>query len=75
MTEPFDTAGEDAAADVPESLGDPRVDAAVERLGELRERPVGDHVEVFDDIHQRLRHALEDAADPADEAEPTDPAG
>jgi hypothetical protein len=46
----------------PQSFGDERVDRAVERLSELDERAVGDHVEVFDDIHGRLRDALEEAA-------------
>jgi hypothetical protein len=46
----------------PQSFGDERVDRAVERLAELDERAVGDHVEVFDDIHGRLRDALEEAA-------------
>ncbi|MGH3318212.1 MAG: hypothetical protein ACRDO0_18875 [Nocardioidaceae bacterium] len=46
----------------PQSFGDARVDRAVERLAELDERAVGDHVEVFDDIHGRLRDALEEAA-------------
>lgn len=45
-----------------ESLGDPRVDEAVARLDELAQSPVSDHVAVFDDIHGRLRGALEDAA-------------
>jgi hypothetical protein len=49
-------------------FGDPRVDDAVARLEELPERPVGEHAEVFDDIHQQLRGALEEAAvEPADE--------
>ena len=45
-----------------QSFGDERVDRAVERLAGLDERAVGDHVEVFDDIHGRLRDALEEAA-------------
>jgi hypothetical protein len=45
-----------------QSFGDERVDRAVERLAELDERAVSDHVEVFDDIHGRLREALEEAA-------------
>jgi hypothetical protein len=49
-------------------FGDPRVDDAVARLDLLTERPVGDHAEVFDDIHHRLRDALEEAAvEPAEE--------
>jgi hypothetical protein len=45
-----------------QTFGDERVDRAVERLAELDERAVSDHVEVFDDIHGRLRDALEEAA-------------
>jgi hypothetical protein len=49
-------------------FGDPRVDDAVARLQELSDRPVGEHAEVFDDIHRRLRDALEEAAvEPAEE--------
>jgi hypothetical protein len=49
-------------------FGDPRVDDAVSRLQELTERPVGEHADVYDDIHRRLRAAMEEAdAEPADE--------
>lgn len=57
MTQPHDT-----TPDETESSGDARVDGAVERLVELADRPVSDHVEVFDDIHGRLRAALEEAS-------------
>jgi hypothetical protein len=64
MTQPYD----DSPADRSESFGDGRVDAAVARLEELPRRPVSEHVEIFDDIHGRLRAALEDAGDdPADD--------
>ncbi len=43
-----------------EPTGDARVDAALERLLELDEAPVGEHVEVFADIHARLTAALGD---------------
>ena len=43
-------------------FGDPRVDDAVARLQQLSDRPVGEHAEIFDDIHRRLREALEEAA-------------
>jgi hypothetical protein len=57
---------EETTAPGPGSVGDARLDEAVARLDDLRERPVGDHVEVYDDIHARLRGALEEAAvDPA----------
>lgn len=64
MTSPYDH----RPADPAESLGDARVDGAVARLEELSERPVSEHVEVFDDIHARLRDALgETAAEPVTE--------
>jgi len=43
-----------------EPTGDTRVDAALERLLELDEAPVSEHVEVFADIHTRLSAALGD---------------
>lgn len=42
----------------PGPTGDPRVDAAVARLGELGGRPVAEHVEIFEDVHQRLQELL-----------------
>ncbi|MWA00262.1 hypothetical protein F8568_007725 [Actinomadura sp. LD22] len=42
----------------PEPTGDPRVDEAVARLGELAGRPVAEHVEIFEDVHQRLQDLL-----------------
>ncbi|HET7327045.1 MAG TPA: hypothetical protein VFJ14_07120 [Nocardioidaceae bacterium] len=42
------------------SFGDPRVDAAVARTDGLDQRPVGEHVDVFDDVHRSLRDALDD---------------
>jgi hypothetical protein len=41
-------------------FGDPRVDAAVARTDGLDERPVEEHVEVFDDVHRSLRDTLDD---------------
>ena len=61
-----DAHGEEYAAARPGPLGDSRVDAALARLDDLQDRPVGEHADVYDDIHGRLREALEDAAvDPA----------
>ena len=37
---------------------DPRVQAALGRLTELDERPVTQHVAVFEDVHRRLHEAL-----------------
>jgi hypothetical protein len=42
----------------PDPTGDPRVDAAVARLAELGGRPVAEHVEIFEDVHQRLQELL-----------------
>ena len=37
------------------------------RLDELRERPVGEHAEVYADLHERLQSALVEAdAEPGD---------
>jgi hypothetical protein len=60
MTQPYDSPP--AEHEPFESFGDTRVDGAVERLTELSERPVDEHVEVFDDIHGRLQDALQEAA-------------
>jgi hypothetical protein len=54
----------------PEPTGEPRVDAALSRLSELADRPVEEHVEVYEDVHGRLRGALEAAAPPPDERRP-----
>lgn len=40
--------------------GDPRVDSAVARTDGLDERPVSDHVEVFDEVHRSFRETLDD---------------
>ena len=34
------------------------VDAAVERLAEVDERPVSEHVAVYDEVHRLLQDAL-----------------
>ncbi|MFI0479802.1 hypothetical protein [Actinomadura sp. 9N215] len=52
----------------PDPTGDPRVDAAVARLGELGARPVPEHVEIFEDVHQRLQELL--AAADQDDPQP-----
>lgn len=54
-----------------EPTGDPRVDAALDRLAELDGAPVGEHVEVFTDIHGRLTRALADLGEEQSE-EPSD---
>ncbi|MGI5169234.1 hypothetical protein ACQEU3_33300 [Spirillospora sp. CA-253888] len=46
-----------------EPTGDARVDAALARLAELAGAPVAAHVEVFEDVHQRLQELLAAADD------------
>ncbi|TNY35406.1 hypothetical protein [Thermomonospora catenispora] len=42
----------------PEPTGDERVDAALGRLVELAGLPVGDHVEIFEEVHRGLQDVL-----------------
>jgi hypothetical protein len=42
------------------STGDPRVDDAVARLDDLAELPIGEHLAVFEYVHERLTEALGD---------------
>lgn len=42
----------------PEPTGHPGVDAALDRLRELADRPTGAHPELYDDVHRRLQDAL-----------------
>lgn len=37
------------------------VDTVVESVGALEDRPVEEHVGVFEEAHERLRRALDDA--------------
>lgn len=50
---------------VPERSGDgvtdPAVAAALERLEGLAERPVSQHAEVYEDVHQALQQSLAEA--------------
>lgn len=43
---------------VPVPTGDPRVDEAVGRLGELAGLPVAEHPAVFEHVHRRLAEVL-----------------
>lgn len=49
-----------AQVDVPET-GHPAVDEVLASLADLDERPVSEHVAVFERAHDRLRAALADA--------------
>jgi hypothetical protein len=42
---------------------DSRVDAATSRLNELENLTVGEHSEVFEDIHRRLQDALSSSSE------------
>ncbi len=53
---------DDGLADASRAGADPRVDDALARLDELPQRPVAEHVELFDDVQRRLREALEEAS-------------
>lgn len=52
--------------------GVPGVDEVLRSLDTLAQRPVDEHVEVFERAHEQLRRSLD--ADPADPAEPAEPA-
>lgn len=56
------------ADDVPdEERGHPLVEETMGRLDELRDRPVGEHADVYADLHERLQSALVEAdAEPGD---------
>ncbi|MEI5675054.1 MULTISPECIES: hypothetical protein [unclassified Nocardioides] len=48
--------------------GVPRVDAVIEAVEQLEERPIEEHVGVFETAHEELRRALDAEPDvPADE--------
>jgi hypothetical protein len=79
MNEESQGAEESAEHDVPDSTGDTAservrtgvsdVDAVITAVEALEERPIEEHVGVFETAHEKLRRALEaqpgpDAADP-----------
>ena len=45
-------------AEAPQPSGEPRVDAALHRLGELESLPVSDHPPVFERVHGQLVEVL-----------------
>ena len=62
--EPVDPAPRDEPEDPApqdEEQGHPLVEETMGRLGELRERPVSEHAEVYADLHERLQSALVEA--------------
>ena len=42
--------------------GDPRVDAALRRAGELATTSPTEHVEIYEDVHRSLQEVLADAS-------------
>jgi len=40
--------------------GVPAADAAAERLSELEEAPLDEHVAIYEDVHRRLQEGLAD---------------
>jgi hypothetical protein len=49
--------------DQPESTGVAAADAALERLRDVDTAPLEDHVEIFDDVQQRLHEGLAELDD------------
>lgn len=45
----------------PPVTGEPGVDDAQKRLSEIADLPTADHVEVYDEVHQRLSDILADS--------------
>jgi hypothetical protein len=58
----------------PDAIGVPAVDAILQRLGALDERPASEHVAAYESIHADLQDLLADAADRSDEG-PAHPDG
>lgn len=60
--EPSDEAAYGEAVEEPADEGaHPLVEETMARLDGLRERPVGEHAEVYADLHERLQNALVEA--------------
>ena len=58
--------GDEAPAESPlaqtaESGGDPRIAEALQRLNDLGDRPVEEHVDAYEDVHRVLAETLSDA--------------
>jgi hypothetical protein len=53
------TTGPDESSTRP-LTGEPAVDDALRRLDQLADRPVAEHVGVYDDAHRQLQDALAD---------------
>lgn len=68
--QPADSEPTSAAAQEVELTGHEAVDGVLHSLDGLADKPVGDHVAVFEQAHETLRAALTDAA-----TRPDGPAG
>ncbi len=60
-TSPAPDRESDVSEPQPEPTGNPTVDAVLASLDCLEERPVAEHVAVFEAAHEALRGALADA--------------
>lgn len=58
QNEPADPAARPPAAGGPGTTGDPQVDAALDKLGDLADLPLNQHPAVFEQIHGALTGAL-----------------
>ncbi len=60
----YDAAGEDPATAVARTrTGDAAVDSALTRLADLSDRPVREHVAVFEQVHGELADRLAESRD------------
>jgi hypothetical protein len=53
--------------------GDPRVDAALRRAGELAATSPTEHVEIYEDVHRSLQEVLADASGQREASAPAPP--
>jgi hypothetical protein len=61
VEEPAPAEADDAVRDEDGERGHPLVEETMARLDELRDRPVGEHADVYADLHERLQSALVEA--------------
>jgi hypothetical protein len=62
------TGDQEPEPDIPERVrtGSSRVDEVIRAVEELEERPIEEHVAVFESAQVQLRRALDDPGDPDD---------
>jgi len=51
---------EPTSPDPPPRTGVPAADGAADRLAELEEAPLDEHVAIYEDVHRRLQEGLAD---------------